>query len=44
VVEFACGIAQLLKGEFTANASTAVDARSRGAALGPVAIVSPFNL
>jgi malonate-semialdehyde dehydrogenase (acetylating)/methylmalonate-semialdehyde dehydrogenase len=43
VVEFACGIAHVLKGEFTANASTAVDVHSVRAPLGPVAIITPFN-
>ncbi|GGK79621.1 CoA-acylating methylmalonate-semialdehyde dehydrogenase [Ornithinimicrobium pekingense] len=43
VVEFACGIPHLLKGGFTENASTKVDAYSVKQALGPVAIISPFN-
>ncbi|MDM7489739.1 CoA-acylating methylmalonate-semialdehyde dehydrogenase [Rhodococcus sp. CSLK01-03] len=43
VVEFACGIAHLLKGGFTENASTNVDAFSLRQPLGPVAIISPFN-
>ncbi|MBY4575497.1 methylmalonate-semialdehyde dehydrogenase (CoA acylating) [Gordonia paraffinivorans] len=43
VVEFACGIAHLLKGGFTENASTNVDAFSIRQPLGPVAIISPFN-
>ncbi|ORJ57833.1 CoA-acylating methylmalonate-semialdehyde dehydrogenase [Mycobacterium simiae] len=43
VVEFACGIAHLLKGGFTENASTKVDAHSSLQPLGPVAIISPFN-
>ena len=43
VVEFACGIPHLLKGSFTANASTNVDVHSVRQALGPVAIISPFN-
>jgi len=43
VVEFACGIPHLLKGSFTANASTNVDVHSLRQALGPVAIISPFN-
>ncbi len=43
VVEFACGIPQLLKGGFTENASTKVDAYSIRQPLGPVAIISPFN-
>lgn len=43
VVEFACGIPHLLKGGFTENASTQVDAYSVRQPLGPVAIISPFN-
>jgi len=43
VVEFACGIPQLLKGGFTENASTKVDVFSIRAPVGPVAIISPFN-
>ncbi|WAP50456.1 CoA-acylating methylmalonate-semialdehyde dehydrogenase [Arthrobacter sp. ATA002] len=43
VVEFACGIPHLLKGSFTENASTNVDVHSVRQALGPVAIISPFN-
>lgn len=43
VVEFACGIPHLLKGSYTANASTNVDVHSVRQALGPVAIISPFN-
>lgn len=43
VVEFACGIPQLLKGAATANASTDVDVTSLREPLGPVAIISPFN-
>ncbi|MBJ8341993.1 CoA-acylating methylmalonate-semialdehyde dehydrogenase [Antrihabitans sp. YC3-6] len=43
VVEFACGIAHLLKGGFTENASTSVDVYSIRQPLGPVAIISPFN-
>ena len=43
VVEFACGIPQLLKGGFTENASTRVDVHSVRQPLGPVAIISPFN-
>ncbi|MEZ0341077.1 CoA-acylating methylmalonate-semialdehyde dehydrogenase [Mycobacterium sp. pV006] len=42
-VEFACGIPFLLKGGFTENASTNVDAYSIRQPLGPVAIISPFN-
>ncbi|WP_134667217.1 MULTISPECIES: CoA-acylating methylmalonate-semialdehyde dehydrogenase [unclassified Amycolatopsis] len=43
VVEFACGIPQLLKGAATANASTDIDVTSLREPLGPVAIISPFN-
>jgi malonate-semialdehyde dehydrogenase (acetylating)/methylmalonate-semialdehyde dehydrogenase len=43
VVEFACGIAHLLKGGFTENASTRVDVSSMRQPVGPVAIISPFN-
>lgn len=43
VVEFACGIAHLLKGGMTENASTNVDVASIRQPLGPVAIISPFN-
>ncbi|GAB3191400.1 CoA-acylating methylmalonate-semialdehyde dehydrogenase [Nesterenkonia suensis] len=43
VVEFACGIAHLLKGGHTENASTEVDAYSIHQPLGPVGIISPFN-
>ena len=43
VVEFACGIAHLLKGGFTENASTKVDVYSIRQPLGPVGIISPFN-
>jgi malonate-semialdehyde dehydrogenase (acetylating)/methylmalonate-semialdehyde dehydrogenase len=43
VVEFACGIAHLLKGGMTENASTNVDVASIRQALGPVAVISPFN-
>jgi malonate-semialdehyde dehydrogenase (acetylating) / methylmalonate-semialdehyde dehydrogenase len=43
VVEFACGAAHLLKGDFSENASTKVDVYSLRQALGVVAVVSPFN-
>jgi malonate-semialdehyde dehydrogenase (acetylating)/methylmalonate-semialdehyde dehydrogenase len=43
VVEFACGIAHLMKGSATENASTGVDVHSIRQPLGPVAIISPFN-
>ncbi|GAB2737817.1 CoA-acylating methylmalonate-semialdehyde dehydrogenase [Salinifilum aidingensis] len=43
VVEFACGLGHLLKGEMTDNASTGVDVHSLRQPLGPVAVISPFN-
>jgi malonate-semialdehyde dehydrogenase (acetylating) / methylmalonate-semialdehyde dehydrogenase len=43
VVEFACGIAQLLKGEFSENASTGVNVHSLRQPLGVVAGITPFN-
>ncbi|MCJ0978346.1 CoA-acylating methylmalonate-semialdehyde dehydrogenase [Rhodococcus sp. ARC_M12] len=43
VVEFACGMAHLLKGGYTENASTGVDVYSIRQPLGPVGIISPFN-
>src|SRR5690348_5656321 len=43
VVEFACGIPQLLKGEFSENVSTAVDSYLLRQPLGVVAGITPFN-
>jgi malonate-semialdehyde dehydrogenase (acetylating)/methylmalonate-semialdehyde dehydrogenase len=43
VVEFACGIPQLLKGEFSENVSTEVDSYSIRQPLGVVAGITPFN-
>ena len=43
VVEFACGIPQLLKGEVTENISTQVDSHSLRQPLGVVAGITPFN-
>jgi malonate-semialdehyde dehydrogenase (acetylating) / methylmalonate-semialdehyde dehydrogenase len=43
VVEFACGISQLLKGEFTEGASTGVNVHSLRQPLGVVAGITPFN-
>lgn len=43
VVEFACGMPHLLKGEFSENASTNVDVYSTKQPLGVVGIISPFN-
>ena len=42
-VEFSCGIPHLLKGGFSEEVSTGVDVYSIRQALGPVAIISPFN-
>ena len=43
VVEFACGMPQLIKGEYSENASTNVDVYSIKQPLGVVGIISPFN-
>ena len=43
MIEFACGIPQLLKGSYSENVSTNVDVYSIRQPLGPVAIISPFN-
>ena len=43
VIEFACGLPHLLKGEFSLNASTDVDVYSLKQPLGVVGIISPFN-
>jgi malonate-semialdehyde dehydrogenase (acetylating)/methylmalonate-semialdehyde dehydrogenase len=43
VVEFACGIPQLLKGEYSDQASTGVDVFSFREPLGVVAGITPFN-
>jgi malonate-semialdehyde dehydrogenase (acetylating) / methylmalonate-semialdehyde dehydrogenase len=43
VVEFACGISQLMKGGYTEGASSGVDVFSIRQPLGVVAIISPFN-
>jgi malonate-semialdehyde dehydrogenase (acetylating)/methylmalonate-semialdehyde dehydrogenase len=43
VVEFACGIPQLLKGEFTENVGTDVDSWSLRQSLGVCAGITPFN-
>ncbi len=43
VVEFACGIPHLLKGEFSENVGTGVDAFSVRQPLGVVAGITPFN-
>ena len=43
VVEYACGIPELLKGEHTCNVSRGIDSWSRFQPLGVVAGVTPFN-
>jgi malonate-semialdehyde dehydrogenase (acetylating)/methylmalonate-semialdehyde dehydrogenase len=43
VVEFACGVPQLLKGEYSENVSTNVDSYSIRQPLGVVAGITPFN-
>jgi malonate-semialdehyde dehydrogenase (acetylating)/methylmalonate-semialdehyde dehydrogenase len=43
VVDFACGIPHLLKGEFSAAVSTGVDSYSVRQPVGVTAIISPFN-
>src|SRR5690606_7228884 len=43
VVEFACGIPQLLKGSFSENVSTDVDTYALRQPLGVVAGITPFN-
>jgi malonate-semialdehyde dehydrogenase (acetylating)/methylmalonate-semialdehyde dehydrogenase len=43
VVEFACGIPQLLKGEFTNNVGTGIDSWSMRQPLGVAVGITPFN-
>jgi malonate-semialdehyde dehydrogenase (acetylating)/methylmalonate-semialdehyde dehydrogenase len=43
VVEFACGIPQLLKGGFSENVSTKVDVYSIRQPVGVVGVITPFN-
>ncbi len=43
VVEFACGLAHLLKGSLSENVSTKVDVASLRQPIGVVGIISPFN-
>ena len=43
VVEFACGIPQLLKGEMTEQVGRGIDAWSLRQPLGVVAGITPFN-
>ncbi|MDF0605701.1 CoA-acylating methylmalonate-semialdehyde dehydrogenase [Neisseriaceae bacterium TC5R-5] len=43
VVEFACGIPQLLKGDFTEQVGSGIDSHSMRQPLGVVAGITPFN-
>ncbi len=43
VVEFACGLGQILKGDFSEGVSARVDVTSIRQPLGVAAIISPFN-
>ena len=43
IVEYACGIAQVLKGEFSENVGTGVDSYTSRHPLGVVAGITPFN-
>jgi len=43
VVEFACGIPHLLKGEFSEQVGTGIDTHSQRQPLGVVAGITPFN-
>ena len=43
VIEFACGLSQLLKGELSENVSTDVDSYSMRQPVGVVAGITPFN-
>ena len=43
VIEFACGIPQLIKGDYSENVSTNVDVYSIRQPLGVVGVISPFN-
>ncbi|MEK7438103.1 MAG: CoA-acylating methylmalonate-semialdehyde dehydrogenase [Pseudomonadota bacterium] len=43
VIEFACGIPHLLKGEYTENAGTGVDSHTLRQAVGVCAGITPFN-
>ena len=43
VVEFACGIPHLMKGEFSSNVSAGIDMHSLRQPLGVVAGITPFN-
>ena len=43
VIEFSCGIPHLLKGEYTDNVGTSIDAWSMNQPLGVVSGITPFN-
>ena len=43
IVEFACGIPQLLKGDYTEQVSTGIDNWTMRQSLGVVAGITPFN-
>jgi malonate-semialdehyde dehydrogenase (acetylating)/methylmalonate-semialdehyde dehydrogenase len=43
IIEFACGIPQLLKGDYTDQVSTGIDNWTLRQPLGVVAGVTPFN-
>ena len=43
VIEFACGLPTLLKGEYSEQASTGIDVYSIRQPLGVVAVITPFN-
>ncbi|MDX1689635.1 MAG: CoA-acylating methylmalonate-semialdehyde dehydrogenase [Acidimicrobiia bacterium] len=43
IIEFACGIPQLIKGQYSENVSTRVDSYSIRQPLGVVAGITPFN-
>ncbi|MGA1324653.1 MAG: CoA-acylating methylmalonate-semialdehyde dehydrogenase [Candidatus Nanopelagicales bacterium] len=43
IVEFACGMPHLLKGDFSSNVSTSIDVYSTREPLGVIGIISPFN-
>ncbi|UOE43144.1 CoA-acylating methylmalonate-semialdehyde dehydrogenase [Agromyces larvae] len=43
VVEYACGIAQLMKGEYSEQVSTGIDVYTVRQPIGVVGIISPFN-
>ena len=43
VIEFACGIPHLLKGEYTENAGTGVDSHTLRQSVGVCAGITPFN-